>query len=638
MRSAIVSFALLAFALAASAEAQRQPVRGAQPPRAPTVSAAEARQRAIRAELADVLLQSKRYAEAAREYRSLVEADSTNTRYRLGLAQALAWGERYRDAERELRILALARPRDAAVDTLLRSVRASMQPRAREAAAWVSERPGYAPYRYSLARALAREGRHCAALVQYDTLLALGPNPALLREMAATYRAARDLPGGIELLRSAVARAPADTATRRAYAALLVEDRRYDAALAQIDTVLLQARSPSTLAERASVNIARRDLDAAIADLSASIAIGPTTAAHLALGDIHRWRGEFADARSSYDRARALSPGSRDVTMRFAQLARDERPAILFDAPLDVQPGWRAHAANVSDNIGTEYSTFSVRRGFAAPFGLLGSAGVEVRDLREQLPLEQARTTGYAAEAALARGASRGALYAELGASGGIVHHPGAGSRPFGGVELAAQYFAWTLRGELATGPAYPSLLTTAFLTPSDDGTPWLWEHAMSGSLSGPIAGVDVGVGIRRSEFNDDNRRTVVQGYARYPLSRLVSAVYSGSAIAFANRSPLYWDPSRHVTSTLGLQAGERRPRGFSWVAAIAPGVAYAEETPYLRAPVGEADRSRLRAQIGASAELVYRGERWEASTAYGWGRLGGYDRSDARIGLRLLR
>src|SRR5688500_15217914 len=115
--------------------------------------------------------------------------------------------------------------------------------------------------------------------------------------MSAAYRAAEDLPGGLALLRGAVSRAPSDTAVRRTYAALLVEARDLDAALAQTDTILLSGRSPSALIERARINIARQDLDAAIVDLNASIACGPTAEAYLTLGDIHRWRGEYPTAR-----------------------------------------------------------------------------------------------------------------------------------------------------------------------------------------------------------------------------------------------------------------------------------------------------------------------------------------------------
>ena len=47
----------------------------------------------VRAELASVLMQSKRYAEAEREYRALLAGDPSNFNC-LGLARALAWGDR----------------------------------------------------------------------------------------------------------------------------------------------------------------------------------------------------------------------------------------------------------------------------------------------------------------------------------------------------------------------------------------------------------------------------------------------------------------------------------------------------------------------------------------------------------------
>lgn len=556
--------------VAAPIEAQRAGGRGTQPSRAPVVPPAEARARAIRAELAEVLLHSQRYSEAAREYGHLVAADSTNTRYRLGLAQALAWGGRYRDAERELKTLAVARPRDAVVDTLLRTVRQSMKPRAHEAAAWVREQPRYAPYRVALARALVREGQ-------------------------------------------------------------------LDAALAQNDTLLLLGRSPTALIERARIDIARGDLDAAVTDLSASIATGPTLDGYLTLGDVHRWRGEYSSARAYYENARALSPSSRDVAARFSQLARDERPAVVFGTPIDVQAGWRTSASVAADKVGTQYSTVSAHRGFSAPFAVIGSAGVEIRNLRESLPLGDARTTGYAADVALARGMSVGPLDGELSAMGGVVHHPGAGSAAFGAVAITGRYYAWTASVELAGGPAYPSLMTTAFLTASDDGDSWLSERTVTGSLAGPIGGLDAGISVRRSAFSDGNERTAVQAYGRYPISPRVSAIYSGNAIAFANRSPLYWDPDSHVANALGVQVADRRRRGLSYSASILPGAAWSEDSPYVRASSSELDANRLRLQIAATGELVYRGDRWEVAAAYGWGRLGNYERSDARIGVRFV-
>jgi thioredoxin-like negative regulator of GroEL len=103
-----------------------------------TPAQAQASPALVRAELAAVLLQSKKYDDAAREYRSLLSRDASNDEYRLGLARALAWGNRFRDAEVELRALQARHVQPSTVDSLLRSVRDAMEPRASEAAEWVA--------------------------------------------------------------------------------------------------------------------------------------------------------------------------------------------------------------------------------------------------------------------------------------------------------------------------------------------------------------------------------------------------------------------------------------------------------------------------------------------------------------------
>lgn len=641
-RAAVLTLALL---LASDLDAQRSggrdttgsSRRGSRSSRPTQSPPKETKANAVRAELAEMLLQTKRYAEAAREYRRLVTADRTNTSYRLGLAQALAWGGKYRDAERELQILATARPMDASIDSLRRTVRQSLTPGAREAAEWVRENPRYLPYRFALARALVRERQSRAALAHYDTLLAFDASASLLREAAAAHRSARDLAGGLARLSNAVALAPADTGLRRAYIELLMTAGQLDAALAQNDTLLTIDRSALVLMERARINIARRDLLAAETDLGASIAIGPTADAYLALGDLYRWRGDYSKARATYEKARALGPPTRALTLRYAQLARDERPAATYPTAVDLQLGWRTAASFSSDKTGTQYSTISAHRGFTLPFGLIGGAGMEVRDLRERLPDREAHTTGYGGDAGLSRNVSYGALTAQVGALAGVVHHPGAGTRFSSAASTAVQYYAWTVSAGLAAGPAYPSLLTTAFLTPFDVTGTWLTERSTSFSVAGPLGAMDVGAAYRQSRFNDGNRRSVLQVHGRYPLTPRVSALYSGSAVAFAERSTLYWDPDSHITNAVGAQIAEQRPRGFSYNVRVLPGVAWAEDSPYRRASSSAAQTNQMRFLLSAAGDVAYRKDRWELAASYGWGRLGDYARTDARVGLRVV-
>jgi tetratricopeptide (TPR) repeat protein len=192
---AIAIWLLLAPVLADGALAQRSSTRRLASTRAMT----------IRAEMAGVLLQSKRYDEAAREFAVLLAFDPNNRAYRLGLARSLAWGERSREAEQQLIILLRDRPGDATVESLLHSVRADLAPGSREAAQWLAERPGSPTYRRILARALTREGRTDDALAHYDTLLRARPAADLFVERAYVHVAGRDFAAAERDVHSSIA-------------------------------------------------------------------------------------------------------------------------------------------------------------------------------------------------------------------------------------------------------------------------------------------------------------------------------------------------------------------------------------------------------------------------------------------------
>ena len=100
------------------------------------VGAQNARALAIRAEMASVLLQSKRYDEAAREYRVLLAHSPRSYSHRLNLARALMWGNRTREAERELSVLISQHGREPQLEAMLLAARQQLQPSASEASSW----------------------------------------------------------------------------------------------------------------------------------------------------------------------------------------------------------------------------------------------------------------------------------------------------------------------------------------------------------------------------------------------------------------------------------------------------------------------------------------------------------------------
>lgn len=589
----------------------------------------------VRSELAAVLLESGKYSDAAREYRRLLQTDTRNATYRLGLVRALAWGGSYREAERELTILAPLRPGDPDVEQLQQLVRTNLEPGSREARQWVFERPYFAPYRIALAKALAREKQPRAAIAQYDTLLASAPTPAVLRGLGEAYSAAKDRPAGIARLRGFVAAAPADTGFRMALVDLLVADRQFDAAIAQTDTVLSYGRSPAVLMARAQIDIAHDNLAGAERDLNEALTLKQTPEAWLLLGDTYRWRGQFNRARQSYEYARRIKR-DRTVTAAFAQLARDQRSVLAFEPAPAAEDGWQTYATADGDNGGVHYSTVDFRRGFEFGSGFVGSTAFETRQLREESATSHGEAGGYAADIGIAREGIAGAFYGRVGATAGVVFHPLAQTVPAASMSFIGRYYAWSGSFEFSTAPAYPSLRTLASIIPSGTGSRPLTEVTTGLSIAGPIGPADVAVGMKQADISDKNRRTELQGYARLPLNTALSAIYSGSSIAYAQPTALYWSPQTYSSNSLGLELAARQLRGWSLVARVLPGVASTADLPFTSSAIADTSARRLRFQISTGAELAYRRPAWETGIGFDWGRVANYSRSSlsARVTL----
>lgn len=632
MRIAVA--ALLLGIVSASASAQRapRPKRGERAPATP----------AVRAELANVLLQSGRYDEAVREYRVLLARHPESYDYRLNLAKALAWGEHPREAERELELLVAKRPGVPAVDSLLRTVRDAYDPSAAEAAGWLGGDPTYAPYRVALARALAREKMPRLAIAQYDTLLtrpgvgAVPDRGTLLREMADAYVAAGDRLEGAARLLSALALAPNDTALRHAIAGMLMDAHRYADARAQFDTLIESGPSGPLFLERAQVRLASGDRAGAESDLWASVSTRPSSAAYLLLGDLYRERGDYHGARSMYLAASQGAPRAMRISLSaaLALLDREERPAVL--APVvGNDPGWRVAEDGSADNLGVAYSVLSLRRTLPVTSTTRLSLGAEWRQLAEHTNARRLDFSGYGATIGGWQEAAYGPLLARLAADAGAVYHPLAGTFREAHGTLSAWLFAWQAALELGTEPAYPSLFSAEALLPAAGG-PALTERDLAGSLGGPIGRVDVGSRVQRSLLSDGNRRLTMDVMARYPLASNVYAVYSASRVSFAERSTLYWDPAHYTAQGFGLEYSIRHARGLSFTAralptyastaeASVPAFAVPGDPAVLRGPI----QSSAAVQFGADADIGYRAPRWEldGAVSYGRGRAADYQR-----------
>ena len=621
---------------------------GAQQPRRTTRSSSGSI--AVRAELATVLLQSGRYDEAAREFRVLLTREPANFEYRLGLARALAWGDKPREAERELVQLIAKRPNTPGLDSLLRSVREAYDPRVVDAAQWVAAEPNYAPYRVALARALAREHLFSLAIAHYDTLLArpgIGRVPdrgTLLREMSDVYVSAGDRARAAERLRAALADAPADTALRHALATMLLDAHDLAAARAQYDTLIQLSPSAPLLRERAQLRLSLGDRAGAESDLWTSVGLQPSGEAYLLLGDLYRERGDYRGARSMYVAARQGASANVRLAVggALAQLDREERPAML--APLvGDDPGWRLTEDAAADNLGVAYSALALRRTVAVAAATRLSLGAEWRQLAERTAARRVDVTGVGANVGGWQELAYGPALARLELRGGAVYHELGGALGVASGGLAIWLYAWQLDVELARAPAYPSLFSAEALLPLDGGQP-LIERDAAVTLGGPAGPLDVGVSVQRSLLSDGNRRLTIDSYLRYPLGGNLYALYSGTGLGFAQRSTLYWDPSRYSAQSAGMEYSVRHARGLSFAARVLPSYATSDEAPIVP-PETAGESAAIRGpmtrhsalQLGASADLGYRAHGWEAAGAvsYGRGRAGDYQRVGASITIR---
>jgi hypothetical protein len=624
--------------------------------------------REVRAELAATLLAANRFDQAASEYRRLVAAEPQNRAYRLGLARALAWGEHPREAEREL-LLARDRQNAAAVAQLLRSVRASIDPTAAEAERWMRESPGYAPYRLALARALAREDPR-RAIAQFDTLrlLSLAGNAdgalpsaaSLIREEADVYLALDARSSAITLLGAGLDQAPADTALRGALAAALFDAGAYDASRAEYDTLLATAPTAAAYVGRANVGFARFDTAAAQQDLVKSISAAPNYDAYYLLGGLARDRADFVNARLLYSAARRLATNDakrREVSAASAELAREERPLVAFDANIADGQSWLMTSQASGDNAGVSFESMTARRGVELNDGLVGTVDVDAQRIAQRGFANAPASTGTGAVVGLSRQATAGRVTIEAGARAGFLAHPGIATFGVGSITGALWLDAWQLALDLSRAPAYESLFSVSALAAAGGEATALTANATTLSAGGPLGPVDAAAAWTRTQLSDGNLGTLFEGYGRVPLTGVsphLFAVYEGNVQSFAAPSRLYWDPVHYVSNAIGPELATRHAHGISLSARVLAGLAHSEErdttasaAPIMGqhgkprpAPSDAALIERSAVQVSTAADLTYRAAWWElaADVEYGRSRAGEYQRTAAAVTLRILR
>lgn len=598
--------------------------------------------RRIRAEYAGVLLQSKKYDEAIAEYRRLVAAEPSRFEYRMGLARALAWSKRHRDAENELSRLRALRPGHAEIEQLTRTVRAALDPVSGEARSWVAHDPGHLPYRVQLARAYAREGKSRQAADQFDTIFRQGARDDLAQEAAAANADAKRFATALPLYRRAIARAPSDTALRHDYARSLWSAGERHASLAQYDSLLIRFPSPAWLVERAKLRVAMRDHNGAERDLASAIAMCPTAEAHFVRGELRRWNGQLGAARAEYERALQLAgsdSAGREIRDLITLIEREARPS-LGAAPEGDAVGWVGRAELAADNTGFSYVSAGGRYGI--PLGRLAAAsvGIEQRRVTAKYDLYTRESYGFGADV----GATLGLPFARLSARGGMLRHGGATETGYGSVGVIGWWRSWRASAEVKRDLAFPLLMTARALATSDEIEPGetvdasIMATRQIYGLAGAIGVVDFGIVADIMRLSDGNSRPAFTTTVRYPLGDAMSALYVGSDLRFEERSAFYWDPTRYMAHSLGLEASARRDRGLSYVGRVLTGFARSSQFALRGSQLDTAASTSYALHATAEGELTYRGSGWDAGLTswVGRGREGDYQRWGGSFRIRL--
>lgn len=635
VRGALITTALAAAGLVLAAAPASGQGRGAPRRTAHQVTHAEQ----VRAELAAVLLQTKRYDEAVREYRALVATDSSNGAYQLGLARAFAWGGHPRDAEPVLARLVRAQRGDSAAARMLAEVRLAFEPGSAEAARWVRESPRNADYRLALARAFVRERRFPEAFAAFDTLLASEATVALLREAAGAHAAARDSAGNARLLGRAIVAGAFDPALHRDYAAALTwAGARRGAIWEYTELLRRMPDDPELYLLRGRLEAWIGDYSAAEEDLRQSLARRPSRETYALLGDVYRWHGNREASRRAYGAALALAPGDSTALAGLAELERVRAGIIAAGVAADV--GWTAQFTHSEDNAGFLYLAGGLGRGFAvAPRTSLGLA-VEQRRISARSSRDPER---YVYGVALSGRAAHQFDLATVSATGGIVRHGGVRDIPLGEVRVAGGRGRASLSALASTGPVYLPLVSAQSLVQfNSDGVvstqPLVGRTAqLAGSI--PLGALTLSASADVTSLNDGNHRT--SGYlgAAYPLAPGVSLLYSGFALGYSARSDRYWDPTSFTSHSVGAQYAWQHGGPLSFTARVLSGIGRATEVFPTRG--GDAIRATGPAalQLATSGEAAYRRAPWELALTAGYsrGRSGEYQSLNSSLRLRLI-
>jgi protein O-GlcNAc transferase len=180
--------------------------------------------------------------------------------------------------------------------------------------------------------------RPAEAETKFRDALNMQPTSAKAALGLAQSLDAQNKPEAAEAFQNYLALQPGDAAARARFVHFLIEQKRYDDALAELDGVDAgKPPSSDSLRQRADIQIAQNKLDDAIVTLQRAIAIAPNDVQLIdGLGRIYMQKRDFASAEREYKAALQKDPNSLTVWKNLASnyYLAGNYPATL--AALDV--------------------------------------------------------------------------------------------------------------------------------------------------------------------------------------------------------------------------------------------------------------------------------------------------------------
>ncbi|HET6764998.1 MAG TPA: tetratricopeptide repeat protein [Longimicrobiaceae bacterium] len=514
-------------------------------------------------------------------------------------------------------------PADTAAAALRARVRRQAQPSLATAQRWWRQNDGPVE-NLQLARALERERRYGASLRHFRAALRDGAAAdSLPLEMASAALAADSLDAAGEGYTRWLRTHPRDRTVRLALAHSRLWAKDYAAAIPVYQELLADRDDPALRMELAQAQVWGGREAEAEGNLRSLVAADSTRpAAYRLLGDLARWRGDWAASADAYRRAQRLDPAQPGIALAVTEAEMHAAEAARGGLPLPTGEG-RLAVEGFGDNLGFRRTLVRGTRHWETRWGTLDAAvDREVGSGTPPLSGAGADASGYGLSVRAGRAVG-----------GGWTGSVEAGGRTYPGERSFATWGAALRRDdgagrgtaiEYLRAPAFQRSATMAALHAG--GVSDLLRASTSRGIAGGSAWTQVEAERLHAAAGTTGRLAATAALTR-PLGGGWEAVGSIGAVTTRGDAPvlpdgqaLWWTPAWYVEPEAGV--GYRRKLSPAWTAGAraTPGWAWVRErgAGLRRFP------STSFPTLGLGVDAAFRTGRWSATGAGSWdGSLG---------------